>query len=325
MRITTCVAATSGGVTAFERHACARPDRRRAIWRAVVVGLGTAAAAAITAGAVTVTAASIIAVALSAAAHLKATPPTALKTFVFANPGSRLGAGAAKFSGLIRVLTHTVRAADVTLHAKLASAAILTSALRRTAEIAPAAPALPRVADADPSTTASISSMVLQKRISAQQPRNGSMLLADADSRTAIYDIEAHTVYLPNGLKLEAHSGLGQRLDDPRHVDEKNRGATPPNVYDLVLREEPFHGVQAIRLNPVDDGRMFGRDGILAHTYMLGSTGQSFGCVSFKNYTEFLKAFLRGEIDRLVVVPHLEAKTANGDRMRQRDRTVRLQ
>ena len=46
-------AATSGGVTAFERHACARPDRRRAIWRAAAVGLGTATAAAITAGAVT--------------------------------------------------------------------------------------------------------------------------------------------------------------------------------------------------------------------------------------------------------------------------------
>ena len=167
--------------------------------------------------------------------------------------------------------------------------------------------------------------MVLQKRISAPPPRNNSILLADADSRTAIYDIEAHTVYLPNGLKLEAHSGLGQRLDDPRHVDEKNRGATPPNVYDLVLREEPFHGVQAIRLNPVDDGRMFGRDGILAHTYMLGSTGQSFGCVSFKNYAEFLKAFLHGEIDRLVVVPHLEAKTANGDRMQPKDRSARLQ
>jgi hypothetical protein len=52
---------------------------------------------------------------------------------------------------------------------------------------------------------------------------------------------------------------------------------------------------------------MFGRDGILAHTYMLGPSGQSFGCVSFRNYPEFLNAFLRGEIDRLVVVPHLQA------------------
>jgi hypothetical protein len=36
---------------------------------------------------------------------------------------------------------------------------------------------------------------------------------------------------------------------------------------------------------------------------MLGASGQSFGCVSFKDYPEFLKAFENGEVDRLVVVP----------------------
>jgi hypothetical protein len=49
---------------------------------------------------------------------------------------------------------------------------------------------------------------------------------------------------------------------------------------------------------------MYGRDGILAHPYMLGASGQSFGCVSFKDYPEFLKAFESGEVDRLVVLPH---------------------
>ncbi|MEI8276350.1 MAG: tlde1 domain-containing protein, partial [Hyphomicrobiales bacterium] len=66
-----------------------------------------------------------------------------------------------------------------------------------------------------------------------------------------------------------------------------------------------FHGVQAIRLNPVDRDRMYGRDGMLAHTYMLGPNGQSNGCVSFKNYDKFLQAFLKGEVDRLVVVGEL--------------------
>jgi Protein of unknown function (DUF2778) len=155
---------------------------------------------------------------------------------------------------------------------------------------APAAPALaerragPRLAYADPKS------------------------LLTPDSHTAIYDIVAHTVYLPGGERLEAHSGLGRFLDDPRFITQKARGPTPPNVYRLTLRGEPFHGVRAIRLTPEDDRRMFGRDGILAHTYMLGPSGQSFGCVSFKNYQEFLNAFLRGEIDRLVVVPHLEAR-----------------
>jgi len=124
-------------------------------------------------------------------------------------------------------------------------------------------------------------------------------------ARTAVYDIAAHVVYMPNGDKLEAHSGLGDWMDDPGSLRQKNRGVTPPNTYELKLRESMFHGVQAIRLNPVDDDKMFGRDGILAHSYMLGSNGQSNGCVSFKDYPQFLRAFLRGEVDRMVVVTSL--------------------
>jgi Tlde1 domain len=144
-----------------------------------------------------------------------------------------------------------------------------------------------------------------EKRASAQQIHNKSMSLPDPDSRTAVYDISARTVYLPSGEKLEAHSGLGDKLDDPRYAHVKMRGPTPPNVYDLTLREKLFHGVRAIRLNPVDDDKMFGRDGILAHSYMLGSKGQSNGCVAFRNYPRFLQAFLSGKVDRLVVVPDL--------------------
>jgi hypothetical protein len=128
----------------------------------------------------------------------------------------------------------------------------------------------------------------------------------DAENDTAIYDIAAHTVYLPNGQRLEAHSGLGSLLDDPRHVDAKDRGPTPPNVYELALREESFHGVRALRLTPVGNGNMFGRDGMLAHSYMLGPNGQSNGCVSFSDYDAFLNAFLRGDVHRLVVVEHLD-------------------
>jgi hypothetical protein len=123
--------------------------------------------------------------------------------------------------------------------------------------------------------------------------------------RTAIYDIAAQMVYLPNGERLEAHSGLGPMMDDPSTVRHRNRGVTPPNTYELTLREQLFHGVQAIRLNPVDEDKMFGRDGMLAHSYMLGPNGQSNGCVSFKDYPRFLRAYLRGEIERIVVVPRL--------------------
>jgi len=129
----------------------------------------------------------------------------------------------------------------------------------------------------------------------------------EEDGRTAIYDITARTVYLPSGRRLEAHSGFGDLMDNPRHVHVRMQGATPPNVYNLTLREPLFHGVRAIRLNPIDGSRMYGRAGILAHPYMLGANGQSNGCVSFGDYPEFLNAFLRGEVTRLVVVERLES------------------
>ncbi len=133
-----------------------------------------------------------------------------------------------------------------------------------------------------------------------------SSALARYDRWTAVYDISAHTVYLPNGTRLEAHSGLGDRLDDPNHVHERMRGATPPDVYELAPREQLFHGVQALRLKPVRGGNVFGRAGLLAHTYMLGPNGDSNGCVVFKNYEAFLQAFQNGEVKRLVVVAHLD-------------------
>jgi hypothetical protein len=151
---------------------------------------------------------------------------------------------------------------------------------------------------------------VLQRLFAPHAAHNDTALLASVDSHTAIYDIEAHVVYLPNGDRMEAHSGLGQWIDDPQHVNIKDRGATPPNVYNLVMRDGLFHGVEAIRLTPVGDNSMYGRDGILAHPYMLGPSGQSFGCVSFKDYEAFLRAFKHGDVDRLVVVPHLDKAPA---------------
>lgn len=125
-------------------------------------------------------------------------------------------------------------------------------------------------------------------------------------AKTAIYDITAQVVYMPNGEKLEAHSGLGQYMDNPKFVHLKMRGATPPNTYKLRLRESLFHGVQAIRMVPLRENEMFRRDGILAHSYMLGPNGQSNGCISFKNYPKFLAAFMRGEVDHVTVVARLD-------------------
>ena len=124
-------------------------------------------------------------------------------------------------------------------------------------------------------------------------------------AKTAVYDITSQVVYMPNGEKLEAHSGLGQHMDNPKYVHLKMRGATPPNTYKLRLRESLFHGVQAIRMLPLRENEMFRRNGILAHSYMLGPNGQSNGCISFKNYPKFLSAYMRGEVDHITVVARL--------------------
>jgi len=125
------------------------------------------------------------------------------------------------------------------------------------------------------------------------------------DRYTAVYDISARVVYLPDGRRLEAHSGLGQALDNPRFVAERAIGPTPPHVYDLTLRESLFHGVQALRLNPVGDGGVYGRGGFLAHPFMLGPNGDSNGCVSFRDYDAFLRAYQNGQIKKLAVVAKL--------------------
>ena len=164
----------------------------------------------------------------------------------------------------------------------------------------------PVVAALSPVAPPPIATASVNSSVRAPQVRQASLSSQDNQNRTAIYDISSQLVYLPNGRRLEAHSGFGSYMDDPRYVHVKRKGSTPPNTYRLVLRENLFHGVRAIRLVPVGGGNMFGREGILAHHYLLGPNGQSNGCVSFADYPEFLNAYLNGEIDRLVVVERLE-------------------
>lgn len=101
-------------------------------------------------------------------------------------------------------------------------------------------------ASADASVTASIAPK-------EQNPMFGGAPPYERD--TAVYDITAKTVYLPDGTKLEAHSGLGSNLDDPRSQRTRMRGVTPPHIYTLKPREALFHGVPALRLTPVGGER----------------------------------------------------------------------
>lgn len=153
-------------------------------------------------------------------------------------------------------------------------------------------------ASADASITASIAPK-------EQNPMFGGAPPYERD--TAVYDIAAKMVYLPDGTRLEAHSGLGANRDDPDSRRLRMRGVTPPHIYTLKPREALFHGVPALRLTPVGgESAIYGRDGLLAHTYMLGPNGDSNGCVSFKDYYAFLDAYRNKGIRKLAVLARVD-------------------
>jgi Protein of unknown function (DUF2778) len=153
------------------------------------------------------------------------------------------------------------------------------------------------------SADASVTGSIIDTR--SQNPMMGGA--PPYDRQTAVYDIAAKTVYLPDGTRLEAHSGLGSKMDDVRYSHVRMQGATPPHIYELKPRETLFHGVPALRLTPLGgEEKIHGRDGLLAHTYMLGPSGQSNGCVSFKDYYAFLDAYKNKGIRRLAVLAKVQ-------------------
>lgn len=161
--------------------------------------------------------------------------------------------------------------------------------------------------------------VVIEPQVAAlpPQPKSGDLgifdkLFADPDRaakavlaanpNTVLYDITKRAVYMPDGEKLEAHSGFGQFMDDTDSVHRKDVGVTPPNIYAVSFREKPFHGVRALRMKPVGGGNMYGRDGILAHPFLLGANGQSNGCISVRDYDKFLQAYEDGKFNQIIVL-----------------------
>ena len=156
-------------------------------------------------------------------------------------------------------------------------------------------------ASADASATVNVTGSIGRE----QNPMLGGSPPYDHD--TAVYDITAHTVYLPDGTKLDAHSGLGSYLDDPHSSRIRMRGVTPPHIYTLKPRESLFHGVAALRLTPVGgEDAIYGREGLLAHSFMLGPNGDFNGCVSFRDYNAFLNAYRNQGIRKLAVVARVD-------------------
>ena len=200
-----------------------------------------------------------------------------------------------------RTATPTLPAAtsfrDMAQRAKAAMMSITGDKKSMTEKLWGKQPGLLAYASADASVTASIPQ--------DQNPALGGS--APYDRSTAVYDISAKMVYLPDGTTLEAHSGLGSKLDDPDSARVRMLGVTPPHIYELKPREALFHGVPALRLTPLGgEEAIYGRTGLLAHSYMLGPNGDSNGCVSFKDYYAFLDAYKNKGIKKLAVLSRIE-------------------
>jgi len=297
--------ASAARVTALDANAFARERHQRFLFGSMVAAVATLTIAGLITAAIELVATCLGFVPLNAGSVIRANVPLPPGMLALAEPSASMPGGAGSARGPRKGWTPATAAAGE---------AAAPSPAPATAK--PAAPS--HAAKGGPPPLAAQAA----KRQRLAEAERAPVALPEPGSRTAVYDIAAHAVYLPNGEKLEAHSGLGRKIDDPRFVNVQNEGPTPPNVYNLALRGETFHGVRALRLIPAGGGNMFGRDGILAHSYMLGPSGQSNGCVSFANYPAFLRAYLNGEVERILVVARLpsegtralQSRRENGDR-----------
>ena len=165
-----------------------------------------------------------------------------------------------RFTGTIsaRITTTRSMTADIDDGAPRVAAPQIAAAApapraARTAAVAPAAPKRsagqyqlaslsetplpPAYASVDSGTKNSAINDLILKKLAPRDPAPQEASTQDAapsdapagpdTSHTAIYDITAHVVYMPDGRRLEAHSGLGEHLDDPHSINLKSRGPTP--------------------------------------------------------------------------------------------------
>ncbi|PZU20409.1 MAG: hypothetical protein DI589_17900 [Shinella sp.] len=189
-----------------------------------------------------------------------------------------------------------VRRPVIAAVAPVAVASVAPAAVAKPARVAKPAPAVTQ--EEEPATKA----LAFARPENPMKSAGRSVPWPDRGTKIAVYDITNGVVHMPNGQKLEAHSGIGEMRDNPKFTHVSMRGPTPPGTYKLSMREKLFHGVAAIRLTPTDGVAPKGRTGLLAHSYLLARRGDSHGCVAFANYPQFLSAFQRGEVTHMVIV-----------------------
>ena len=87
---------------------------------------------------------------------------------------------------------------------------------------------LQKLSDLLPSGPVKLASLTPDSGLLRQAPDLSAL---GYDKLTAVYDISARIVYLPDGTILEAHSGMGKLRDDPEHVSEHMVGATAESTH----------------------------------------------------------------------------------------------
>ena len=135
-------------------------------------------------------------------------------------------------------------------------------------------------------------------------PFGGSAPASGYDRYTAVYDISARVVYLPDGTSSKPIRAWGT----PSTIRATKRARSRPDAAPSLPVGAPRRLVPR-RSGPApqpDRGRRSLRPaGLLAHPFMLGPNGDSNGCVSFRDYEAFLKAYENGQINKLAVVTRL--------------------
>ncbi len=129
-----------------------------------------------------------------------------------------------------------------------------------------------------------------------------------AHNKTAIYDISAATVYLPSGEKLEAHSGIAtcatiRAMLTRRCVALRHRAL----ISFRCVKAYSTGSKQCVCSQPMVAIRTTATACWRTHTCCAGQ--DSNGCVVFKDYARFLRAFKRGEVNRMIVVTSMSSSS----------------
>ena len=117
--------------------------------------------------------------------------------------------------------------------------------------------------------------------------------------------LRPHRSICPTARGSRRIPASGRRATIPRKVNERMRGPTPPATYALSPREDSVPRRRRPAADPDRQQRLSAAPACSPIPTCWGRTATSNGCVSFRDYDAFLRAFRSGEITKLVVVSRL--------------------